>query len=459
MVSRWYTGRTLVHQLTIESESLEVIHTDAFNCFAFSKLQVLKLAVRNAMIHYGAVNGLDHLHVFRFRAKNVVYLPINLFAPTKTTIEAIEIHGWPNNVGLDELFGDEVFYRLLILHIQDVQMPQSKFRSLTASNFTSMRHLFFITLQNCGIETIDQHTFDAVGRTLNVLILSGNRIKSINLDMFRVMFETNKYAVVRVLDNAVLDCSCDVIEVDLMQYPMREMAYIKCRPNVEQLPCEAYQVIIPNRLCVKWEHGNRLRYFDIQMAFVQDAFLLETYFGHRIRVIFIDSMALRAKRCADRVSKMCHKCLSIDEATERLPLNDVMEIRDVEFVVIAVVPVVFQFGICPFHLITVHRSLEPEPWLEQHGWILFQVVFIVLSASIIGWGTVVGTTLIWYTDNALPENDLEMTATEYSPYNYPQVAGRTRDEQSLDPYYSPYAEVDDGENYIEITDTGYMAAF
>lgn len=115
---------------------------------------------------------------------------MGLFHTAAISIQRIYFEIWPNNVNLNEMFTNEVYYLLHELVIASVRMPKTKFQHLAGDNFTFTRRLHRLLLINCGIETIDVHTFDVIGRTLYYINLMDNRIKYINFDMFRYVYET-----------------------------------------------------------------------------------------------------------------------------------------------------------------------------------------------------------------------------------------------------------------------------
>lgn len=275
LMSNWYNGNETVHMLLIKTNQLYAIHANAFNCSALRELLNLEIHIAQGTIniHDGTLNGMRYITSLRLVAKSVGNLPINLFDPIAGTMKFIEFEIWPNNVNLIDSFARETYRMLEGLVIENVQMPQSKFQYLSANDFKTFRRLRFLELINCGIEVIDAHTFDYIGRLLIKLILNLNRIKAINVDMFRKIYESKYNAQLVIKSNAPLMCSCQVIDVNLMLYPLISMPFIDCTADDEfdmAKTCGTYQLLRPKKICVRMQRKSELfKYINIRMAYIR----------------------------------------------------------------------------------------------------------------------------------------------------------------------------------------------
>lgn len=356
----WYDGKQAIHSLQINAGHLETIHANAFNAPAFQKMRFLTIHIDSGSvtIHHGAFHGTQYLMGLTIDPDRINGVASGLFAPAIATLKGIFFFRWPNDMSLDEVFADDVYHMLFTIVIRHVVSPQTKFRALTATNFTSIRRLNALSLVDCGIETIDLHTFDVIGRTLRYLSLSDNRIKFISVDMFRNIIESKYHAIVVIKHNAPLECSCETRDVNAMQYPLmdEQRTLIDCTPSaaVSALQCATYQELTVAKLCVKWLRSDALRFIKFRMTFDNDSIWIQTNFTSKFRVLFINADTMHAK-CAKRADRSAVKCLLMNGAVEGLHLHEVNETRDAKLTLITVIPMLFEHGTCPMHSISVRQ--------------------------------------------------------------------------------------------------------
>lgn len=379
LTKNWYNGRHVVNWLQFKTGHLQSIHANAFDGPAFQALSNLLIFCRNSAVkfHDGAFDQLKSLVALEFGATKILRCPRDLFEPLRVAIGRIEYMIWPSSVNMNDMFGRNMFRMLKVLRIQNVDMPQTKFRRLAATNFTSFRRLKHLYLINCGIEVIDRHTFDGVGHTLSDIYLDKNRIKNVDVDMFRELFETKASARVQIKFNQPLWCSCSVIELQLIQYPLiDDEPVIDCMPNNERSTahCTTYQSVNPKRFCLDWKY-NSLKTINIRMKRIDDSVWIKTNFSTEFRILVSKVSTVKAN-CRAKMPDDAYKCFNIDKFMDQLDLDDITEVKDAEFVWVSVMPVLYGFGACPFHTILVH---QPSDIVHIDA---MQLIFIAFVASI-----------------------------------------------------------------------------
>lgn len=393
MVSNWYNGKHPLRVMFLHAQQLDRIHPNAFTAAALCSLWHLWVYIdRGALyIHDDAFRGLFQIEAVQFFVKKVESLPRGMLDPTASSIWAIHFASWPNEINLSEMFANGRPYQWLnTLDIRNVQLPQTKFRRLSAANFTSFRRLAKLTLFNCGIEVIDEDTFDAVGQTLDFVHLGNNWIKMINLEMFRQLFETKKSTKLGVHSNKVnLLCTCALIEIDIMACPFDEplpKMCIKCKlvDNFDGAACGVQRNVNFTKICVPWLFESIVTIIDVRMAGHRNGTIaLETKFASKIRMLLINLDGMDGGKCAERVTTANYLCLKINRYNDHLDLRQFDKLRGAEFISITAIPILSDFGARPMHLMTV-RQRSMDEGLPSIATIVLGVIVGVLGGSICG---------------------------------------------------------------------------
>lgn len=449
MRQHWYRGEYEFNILEIHTDHVDVIHANAFNEPAFKDLISLLIYAKRSsvIIHDGALNGTFGLYIsIAFRARSV-RLPNGLFNSNSNKFRAFKFDVWPYGNNLNEMFVGETFGGLQGLEIRNVELPQQAFRLLHATNFTAFRHLHDLFLINCGIEEIDSHAFSEVGRTLKWLKLDRNWIKVFEFETFRIFFETKSWMGFSVDYNRHEQiCTCRLFEFDLMSYPFgaRSTIYIKCEvaDGFTTESCGIERIINPSKLRLDWKKKILLRVINIRMTYMDDSIRIETNFTGKMRMLFRHLSDVNGK-CG---TKSKYKCLNINKRIDNLKLNVIEEIDHAEIVSITAIPILYVFGAKPIHSMTVRREAAIDDWL--YGCV---TMIIVTAGLVFGLATP-------FSIRAHKKSNVEMTSQELTiaPYDYaiPMNVNYTHTEQC---YYNEIAERRCSDNYVEVTDTGYVA--
>lgn len=371
--------------LHIERCKLLAIGANAFDYKAFHTLKQLTFSE-----NIGAMHILQDAFVGVGRPFSIFYIDTivanfaaGFFEELIDTISDIEYHGWPGHIGLSDMFIGGQYRVLHMLHIENVPEPSLKFRLLAASNFSTIKHLRILRLVRCGIETIDEHAFDVIGRSLLWLYLYQNRIKFINVEMFRTIFETKSKPNVQLIDNP-LWCTCDLIEFDLMRIPAiflpesREECIVHDGSAIDS--CGTYQRMNPGKLCTSFPSERMVRFVGFRLRRNNDVVHLQKKATTRTRLLVLRyDAACEKRKCEMKELGTNAKCWITSKTTESFELHEFAGWPDAEFVMIAALPVVTSRRIWPLHLVTLRQTVaSTNHWLEFEVAVLFGVL-IVLS--------------------------------------------------------------------------------
>lgn len=431
MFSRWYTGRWTIISLHFHSNQLHAIHADAFANSSLSKLCLLSIVspATALSVDPDAFRGLENLIVLEIHARVHGSMPAGLFDTLAATLQKLQWDGWSDDVSLIDMFAGTVYPSLDMLRIIYVPWPQSNFRVLAAASLAPFHTLRYLILYNCGIEVIEENAFDVAGKTLYFINLTMNRIKIVNIDMFRVFFETAKlHAGLDIRANKGLVCTSNVHDLNLIQYPEPNRTFVECTPGVESAQAfrQRYQPVNPSKLCVQLRIQAPRRFVYIGIKRLGEQILMQTNFTSRIRILSIDADVLIANNnCSARIFKSNYRCLLVNRTMEQLDLTRMIGNRNVDLITITAIPILIQSRVCPFHSITVRGTTMVEaaaaatPSVDNNDRLSWAVVCLGgLVCVIVGFIGSFYSMLIWerrlQETNAAPVTE-EVTKANQSP--------------------------------------------
>lgn len=388
MTGHWYQGNQSLNSFKIHVDSIDAIEANAFDGPAFHRMTYLWISIGNGAVkvHSNAFHGMRVDGTIDLVMPTVAHYPEGLFQPIADTVSSIRTNGWPSSHSLNAMFNGSMYDAMHDLRIKNVQSPQTYFRHLAASNFTFVRQLKYLFLVNCGIEVIDERTFDELAHTLEWIKLNRNRIKYINVAMFRAVIESKWHAVVEIKMDSALKCNCQALEVGLIQYSpfdaVARSSLVACMPDVgaTNATCARWQRIRPIDFCLKFSSKTTLRSVHLRMRLTHRYVTIQTNFTSKFRMLFLNLDAKHAKKCIDRSLKTYLKCWTVNRTIDRMELD-----TKAQFVALIAIPILYRFGVCPFHLIVV-RQLQPIGWFDWvgHG---ATILVSILGGAIIGFGS------------------------------------------------------------------------
>lgn len=394
MADGWYTGQRPIYFLRIERCRLRGILSNAFTGNAFSQLELLWFfdTITQFCIFDGAFEYLRTLRSLRFSKSIVTDFRAGLFRTLAPIMPVLVIeYGWPGNVGLGEMFADILYARLITLFINHVIWPQTKFHHLAASNFTNIRNVRYMALVDCGIEVIEDNTFDELADRIQDLNLEQNHIKSINLNMFRKIYESKSLAYM-YLDGNALECTCALIEVELLRFAFifGPPSNIECiqKHNFSRDMCGLIQKFKISRIKsnVPDDQTAVMLVIDIQMKQHNQSISIRTNFSSTFHVLLIDMDDTISRRCTRKRPKLHFVCVNMNRSIERFELDEIAEMPTAKFISITVIPILYRFGARPMHSITIRRRWATS----KRYWLWTVLIGTVLGVCGIICGSLIG---------------------------------------------------------------------
>lgn len=429
----WYNGKYhFVMYLTIITDYLHSINANAFNTNMFCKLIYLHVNIKygSLKVHDGALNGLSALSTVTFEINQIDELPDNLFSSVASSLMTLEFVGWPSSTGMDDIFAGSVYELLICLQISDVQLPQTRFRVLAQTHFVTFRIIGVLRLVNCGIEVIDERAFDGIARTLTRLDLSDNRIKFVDIEMFRKIFETKtQWAKIRIKDSGEMACTCRFFELAAMFDPFMQYSIsvgYECYISNEfaGTACGAIRDVNLSRICIRPSIDTRgsMRIVNVQKSYIDGLIRISTNFTSKYRVLLVNLDAMSHDDCAERVSRMKSRCLNMHAFADGFHWNDIDEVRDTEIVLITTIPILYRFGARPMHLITVNQAHVRPNHQCSHCISIWVAILCAVLGFVAGFGGSICAKLIKNCHamaNKQRKHSTIEQPIEYESYGYP----------------------------------------
>lgn len=448
ITENWYKGLWRIHTLMIELNELHSIHANAFDEWALEELDTLKIIAKRSAVRVwsGVFDHLENLKYFFIESKKLC-LPSGLFYKLADILRQLKISGWPSDLNLNEMFDNQMYRTVTTLHIEHVASPQRKFRLLHASNFTAFRRLQYLLFIDCGIEVISDKTFDVVGRTLWIIHLTANWIKAVSFEMFRIFFETKFGAELALYNRFAYACTCETIEFDVLYCPF-EMDCYKCWVTGDSMSiaCGVHRDVLTSKLCA--DASAILRIISVRMAHNRDSDVLwiQTNLTSKNRILFVDSYATGSGGCDEKASKSRYTCLNINKTIDKLDLRDIETIRGAEFISITAIPILYNFGAKPMHLMTVRRQISHD----------FKLVLIAISIGIAMLGVIVGVALA-IGCQMIRSRRVKTQSSADTNLSYEHLVPTAMIQHAPDPEPSDYDEI--AGDYIEIVDPVYTIVY
>lgn len=209
----WYKGRQQIHSLYFISCEFIAIQPNAFNNEAFKNLAHLSFKQQTHFEYrLDMFCGLPKLIQLSFHGFAMTNIDRDLLLPLRETIVDFYMEVFSSQLDFNEMFSSYKFLRLERLFLSEC----NKVRTLARENFTGLPILKELTVENGTLESICENAFDYIGVTLEVLNLSGNKLKTLPINLFNVIFEINcnyRLGVEIVLANNLWNCDCQLLEV------------------------------------------------------------------------------------------------------------------------------------------------------------------------------------------------------------------------------------------------------
>lgn len=408
----WYDGHTTIQVLNIYMKNVTTIEPNAFSTHAFHRMRGLVInAVGFVEIKDGAFNGLDameHLSLWADVAYAYTYTGNCLvqFAQRTLGIMVLGNFDWNSN----NIFCNAKMSRLLQIELHlDVKRDVGQLRAISHKNFSSLTVIEKLDMRGCFIDVIMDGTFDYIGETLGDLNLSNNQIKHMNIDMFRVFFDsttrTKYYSKILRISNNPIECVCDrylLMNMTLITfgYTPKQMRHLLCRSKYGSCDVEG------NNFCDECEHPQMIHlngkpfvnaftdtysYPNYQLKFHRSgSMLLVTQ--HRPRRPYRlwihnlnDPGNRRRLKCPNRGwIYQSIDCLLLSNSSERVLIERYL--REAELILVCVIFWTHEKRSWPLHCQTLHKSLVVHVERSCFWSDVLSCVWPVLGLTILAFG-------------------------------------------------------------------------
>lgn len=201
---------------THDIDELLVINC-TFTHIADSFMQMLPGNIKQRLVFKHIRNPIDlpstifhaslAIEVIEIDTRNIHIMDQNIFLLLVSHLITLIIHA-PFEHNLDELLQNRYEWKIKQL---SAQTNSAKFHLLAASNFSGAAQLQIIILAGCGIEYIENNTFDNL-RNLSELSLNDNNIKRLQTSIFSKFIEDDNVRFLNLTNKAVA-CDCNFYEL------------------------------------------------------------------------------------------------------------------------------------------------------------------------------------------------------------------------------------------------------
>lgn len=237
-----------ITEILFQNYTKLTIKSTAFQSAALMNLEELTFSYCNLLnLEPGSFNGLIQLRIFTIFFSNIFGVNQTTFRLFGKSLRLFVYTNFPNDILFDHFFGVTKMSRLTHITVTMVG-PKIAPRFLHASNFSGLSVVESIKLENCGIEYIDDGTFDYVSATLRHLDLQRNHIKNLRFKLFEIFFDKwQKSSKFLLLLFSNIECNCHFYEtknISLISFGFFEPPYIH-----DRMKCNASQTIIQSTSC------------------------------------------------------------------------------------------------------------------------------------------------------------------------------------------------------------------
>lgn len=213
LARNWYKAKKQIFQLIFDTCHIDVIAAGAFDTRAFWSLDTLGFIKCTPFEYKSAfLVGLQSVRLLAFQDTHINNIDEDFLLPIRETLKIFIAENFSNYLNFDSAFGSHKCIRMEELSF----VESAHIRTLSYSNFTGLSTIKVLSLENSAVELIEDGAFDYISVTLEKLNLSGNRLKTLPVGIFKVLFEAKchtDYGPRVSLTNNVWSCGCELIEV------------------------------------------------------------------------------------------------------------------------------------------------------------------------------------------------------------------------------------------------------
>lgn len=381
----WYSGRYAINDLTLWTCDLRIIiKANVFDMAQFSRT-LNRLTIHHMVIQYelGMLKGLHRLLKLSIFRTKLVDIDDYLLQPVCRSLHIFFYYGRVTNFTLNTIFGKVKLLNLTDVRILGKDLKRQARIVLGPQNFSSLVAIESLSLNQCGIESILEKTFDLISETLIWFSLSSNMIKKVAVALFVTFLDRKvsdmNYAYTRTkglqMGNNIIECDCDIYELTHLlfvsfQYMPKKAFYdvLLCGPSVSNetqllnhYKCPNIQEIHNNRLCRTNPQLPSYSYTRFEMTFNNktETILIKTAASQRYRLWMINHNSVVAKngdRCPNATwLNSSTRCFLLKHGTHTFPASGYIHKSD--FTTFCIIYLMENKSSWPVHCLTVLRDL------------------------------------------------------------------------------------------------------
>lgn len=209
----WFkTTNITISNLKIHLQNVRDLQQNAFNCLAFKYLKSLTLQhLTVKRLSAGVFNGLKSIKEIQFLNASIDEFENGILDGLEETLNIFTLICLPQRkaIAIDGI----TKYGLYGQHsLKNLTIRQNLSHTLRADTFLKIIALQQLNLSHCEIEIIERKTFDILGNDLEMLDLSGNKLKTLAGDVFDIVYHNQGSAMKVYIGDNPWHCDCDLTD-------------------------------------------------------------------------------------------------------------------------------------------------------------------------------------------------------------------------------------------------------
>lgn len=224
----WFMGSGTILEMSITDFTIVSLSPESFTSMVFVKMKTMKLCgFRVNFLFYKTFSGLAALQVLELNSFDLLHIQPDILAPCEQ-LHIFEIkNSFRKEFSIDAVMGRRPIQNLKIVTLRDNNLGNT----ITEATFTGLVQVLILDLNRNKITSIGPRSFDAIAKTLNVLILRNNLLKELPGDIFVNVFLHADMTLLQILLEGNLwhcDCYLQPMQQFLIKYSMTFTGFARC---------------------------------------------------------------------------------------------------------------------------------------------------------------------------------------------------------------------------------------
>lgn len=394
----WYTGNESIHDLNFVGCTFHEIRPSAFQSSAFSELHFF-LIINTAPIqyHYEIFNGLQSVQHIHFRGVSFQNIDNTFMHSLNRKLNSFIYQQFPHNLILNAFFAAVKMSNLEYITVTSITPAIP--RILSAANFTGLRVIKLISLQDFGIELIMEHTFDFVAETLEKLFLGGNQIKHLSYILFEHFFN-KRVSALKVLSllHGNCECSCDfydlrnmsliALKTNTIHYQCARSSYVSCTDvSYRQIEtCPASPKIHLNKICLEHSCLDSYAYPRFLMRMIDERVIIKSMAKAKFRLLIRKQQGVEHRKSTSCPSKQwiqeTMKCFLFYKPNATVEIGQLLP--DANLMTFYVIYISALKEVWPLHIVSANAA--EQLLLRNSTYSILSIIFVPLVVVCIALG-------------------------------------------------------------------------